>query len=134
MISPRNIFLIDGSGAALSALVTGIILPFYSDFFGAPPHLLYTLALFPICYSIYSFSCFFYAKQIRPWMVLTIMFANIFYCFLSGAFIFYLKDLTHWGLIFFISEILVIFCIAELELKIYQNMKVAPDPSLEKRP
>ncbi len=45
-LNEKNIFLFDGAGALLSAILTGVLLPLYADLLGLSVGVLYILALF----------------------------------------------------------------------------------------
>lgn len=118
-LNEKNIFLFDGAGALLSAILTGVLLPLYADLLGLSVGVLYILALFPLMYAVYSFSCYFFAEKQNPVFLKIIMSANLFYCFVSGVVIFSSSELTFWGHSFFIAEIVVILVVIALERKIY---------------
>ncbi len=118
----RSIFAFDGIGALFSALLTGVILPQYSAWIGLPASVLYGLALFPFLYAIYSLCCYWLVKKIKPWMLIVIVIANLFYCLVSGILIFLLKSLTFSGHVLLISEILIIFGVVVIELKVYRQV------------
>lgn len=121
MLNERNIFLIDGLGAIASAIVTGAVLPQLSPWTGIPPSLLNTLVSFPILYASYSLSCFFKVKAIKPWMLTTIIVANLFYCALSSFFILELPNLKFWGRLFLGSEIVIILAIVGIEILVHRK-------------
>lgn len=121
LLTERNIFLLDAIGAVVSATVTGLVLPMFSEWIGLPLSFLYFLAAFPLVYGIYSLSCYWFVKAIRPWMLLTIVIANLAYCLISGAVLLAFPGLTIWGGLFLTSEILIIFLVVALELKVYRK-------------
>jgi hypothetical protein len=121
IFTEKNIFLFDGTGALFSAIFTGIILPLFSDLIGLPLWILYCLALFPITYGFYSFSCYYLMKKSKAWMLLTIILANIFYCFVSGVLIFKVDSITLWGQLLLAAEILVILVVVSIEMMVYQR-------------
>lgn len=118
-LNEKNIFLFDGVGALLSATLTGVLLPLYADLLGLSVGVLYILALFPLMYALYSFSCYFFAEKQNPVFLKIIMSANLFYCFMSGVVICSSSELTFWGYGFLIAEIIVILAVVALERKIY---------------
>ena len=115
----KNIFLIDGIGAFLSFIFTGLLLPVFSVSVGIPIFILHNLAFLPLAYTAYSFCCYTMTKKIKPWMLLTLICANIFYCILSGAIIFALDSLTGWGQFLLIAEILAVLAVVMIELNVY---------------
>jgi hypothetical protein len=118
-VNYRSIFLIDGIGAIFSALFTGLILPCWIDETGLPLRLVYALTLFPVVYGVYSLCCFYLPRQIKPWMLLTIIIANLFYCAVSTALIVGLGSMTLLGKALLATEILVILGVVALETYVY---------------
>jgi hypothetical protein len=120
-INHKNIFLLDGIGATLSAVLTGLILPMFSDFLGIPTLIFYCLAIFPVIYCLYSYSCYFFVKRIKPQMLIAIIWANLCYCLISSAVMLFLKDITIWGRLLLFSEVLVVIAVIALEIKVYRT-------------
>lgn len=121
-INSKNIFLLDGIGAAFSTLLTGLLLPFFSDWLGLSKQTLSILALFPLAYGIYSFNIYFFANKTKPWMLLGIVIANLIYCLISAALLISSDSITIWGQALLTMEILVILGVIMIELKIYKNL------------
>jgi hypothetical protein len=122
-LTKKNIFLLDGIGAVLSLVLTGLILPLFSDFLGLPKQLLYSLALFPLIFSIFSLGCYHYVKVIKSWMLLAIIVANLIYCLISGFLIFYFERITIWGQILLVVEMIVILIVVAVELSVYKSLQ-----------
>lgn len=120
-LNKKNIFLLDGIGAALSLLFTGLVLPLFSDWTGLTIRTLYFLALFPLAYGVYSLSCYWLVKTLKPWMLLGIILANIFYCIVSGVLIFSYDSLTIWGQAILTIEIMVVLAVVAIELNVYRK-------------
>jgi hypothetical protein len=125
-LTQRNIFLFDGLGALLSTLVTGFVFLIFSEALGLPPSLLHCLAVLPLVFIIYSLCCSRLAKQIKPWMLLGIAIANLFYCLVSGGIILFYESITAMGMALLGGEIAVVLAIVAVELKLYR------DPWVEK--
>lgn len=123
VLNERNIFLIDGCGALLSACITGLIMPLFTDLIGLSKPSLYSLAEFPLIYCLYSFSIYFFAQSIKPFALLLIMIGNLFYCFVSARIAYSTPTITVWGQLFLISEIIIILAVVALEAKIYRGLK-----------
>jgi hypothetical protein len=117
----KTMFLFDGIGAALSALLTGLILPIFSEYLGLSHSVLYFLAAFPCVYLIYSFCCYFLFVNIRPWMLALIILANLLYCLVSGYFVFFYESTTSWGVLLLSLEMLVIAVVVFIESKVYRR-------------
>ena len=120
-LNDRNIFLLDGAGAILSAAFTGFFLPRYSLFLGINVSLLQTLSLIPLCFAVYSLSCYFLTNKTKSWMLLAIIIANSLYSLLSLAIILLRERITWRGQLFLAAEIAVILLVIFLELKIYST-------------
>lgn len=117
--NPGKLFLVDGLGASLTALLLfGILIPFQKAF-GMPRFVLEILSLFALVFACYSFSCFFFVKSNRQIFLKTIATANTLYCCLTAFFvIFYFEKLTVWGIGYFVIEMIIILSLVLLEMKI----------------
>jgi hypothetical protein len=117
----HQLFLIDSIGAILSVMAALTVAQFDS-LFGIPAPLLYKLVILGSCFSLCSFLCFFIkVKKRRFYMKLFATF-NLLYCCLTAGLIVYLcQSLTILGLLFFISEIIIIVVLAFIELKTAAN-------------
>ncbi len=120
-INQRTIFLFDGIGAAFSFLLSGFILPRFSDILGLSRDILYLLATFPAVYLIYSFSCYGLVEQIKSWMLLTIILANLAYCLVSASVIIFHAGIRELGIYLLLSEIVVVIAVIVLEFRVYQK-------------
>jgi len=120
-LDKRNIFLFDGIGALVSASFTGVVLPLFSQWIGLPLWSLYCLAMFPLAYGIYSLSCYWFVKTIRPSLLKATVIANLSYCILSGALILFFPGITGWGRLLLMVEILIILGVVAIELKVYRK-------------
>lgn len=120
-LNEKNIFLIDGVGAALSAFLTGVVLPYWADWVGLPIWILHTLGFIAMVFSVYSLSCYLVVKKIRPVMLLVIITANALYCILGVLVFFNFTELTILGHAFLIAEFLVILALVILEWQIYRK-------------
>jgi peptidoglycan/LPS O-acetylase OafA/YrhL len=124
--SPPKLFLIDALGAVLTILLLSGVVAQWQNTFGMPPQILYGLSLIACFYAIFSFSCYFNFKKIaQNWKkyLKIIAIANLLYCVLTFILmIYYFKQLTFWGLLYFSNEIIVIIVVAMIELKnVYQS-------------
>lgn len=115
---PKNLFLIDGVGALVSAFFLGVILVRFEWFFGIPASILYYLAILPVFFAIYDF--FSYQKdnqQIAPYLR-GIAILNLLYCCLSiGLTIYHQETITIWGWLYILNEIIIIVSLVIFELK-----------------
>jgi len=118
LIYPKKLFLIDAIGAAVSAFFLGFVLVWLEDKIGMPKHILYLLAILPIFFAIYSFSCYFLLKDHSGPFLKGIASLNLLYCFLTlGLLFFYDHDLTFLGWSYFIVELMILGILIVLEFK-----------------
>lgn len=122
-LNQKNVFLLDGIGAVLSACFTGFILTRYSLFLGINVSLLQSLALLPTAYALYSLSCYFFVPKIRPWMLLAIISANVFYCLISASLILFRERITSLGKTLLTAEIIIVLLVVFVEIKVYRKFK-----------
>lgn len=123
-LSPKKLFMLDGGGALLSAVLLGGVLPHYESFFGMPATALYLLAAFPIlflCFDVVSY--FRYPKNSRLALRM-VAGMNLGYCLISvGCLIHHYPRLTKFGLTYFFLELLVVVFLAVLELKMANKLQ-----------
>ena len=117
--NPKLIFLIDGFGAILSMFLLGFVLIKLERVIGMPAQTLYILAGIAGIFSIFSFVCAFRITKNWRTLLKIIAFANLSYCLLTFSLLFYHQSqLTIFGIVYFLLEILVIVGLALFELKI----------------
>lgn len=119
---PKMIFLIDSIGAFLSANFLLIILSFLQTEFGIFDKRFNLLVGTSYIIAICSFCCYYWID--KQWRVFlrTIAIVNLLYCILTIIFLVnFCKNITLLGLAYFISEIIIIICLAVFELKTAQN-------------
>ncbi len=115
-LTPKQLFLIDGVGALISALALGVVLPMFQHHFGVPISTLYLLAAAPVLFVIYDLVCYFSSvggRALKP-----IAFSNLGYSLLSVSLLsnhFY--ALTTLAFIYFSVELIIVFLLALIELK-----------------
>ena len=56
--NPKKLFLLDGLGAILSAILLGVVLVNQQALFGIPKPTLYFLASLPCLFAVYDFYCY----------------------------------------------------------------------------
>jgi hypothetical protein len=121
-LNERNIFLLDGVGATLSAALIGLILPLFSHWVGLPSWSLHYLAILPLIYAFYSFACYRFVTPVTPSLLKTIVILNLVYCLISGAVIFAFPAITVWGRAILTAEILITLGVVAIEMKIYRKV------------
>lgn len=120
ILNPKKLFLADSLGALLSAFLLGVVLASFEGTFGMPRKILYCLSSAACVFAIYSFLCYWRIEENwRPYLRV-IAIANLMYCCITiGLVISFRQELTHWGLTYFLLEIVVILILVFAELKIF---------------
>lgn len=109
-----KIFLIDGLGAIVTAVILSFILPIFQV--GVPKDVLNALAAVAILFGIYSLTCF-VLKAKNTTFLKGIIFANLLYCVATALIVFYFYKQLNWLTIaYFVSEILVIVSLISFEI------------------
>ncbi len=114
----RRLFLLDGSGALLSAAFLFLIYAF-EPYFGMPRPVMPLLITLPCFYALYSFACYFLIG--RHWRIglKIIALANLSYCILTAFTVRkYQAELTLLGNAYFISEMIVVLLLVWVELRV----------------
>ena len=117
-LQPKTIFLIDGIGALVSAVLLGLVLTKLETFFGLPKNVLYVLSGIAMLLAVYSLSNAFTQSANPSKRLKLIAVANLLYCLLTVLLllVFY-PQLTMFDVLYFIGELLIILSLASLELK-----------------
>ena len=118
ILNSKKIFLIDSFGALLSAFLLGVVLVRFESTFGMPRKVLYFLSITACIFAIYSFMSYLLIKENwKPYLKI-IAFANLIYCCLTiGLTLYFNKEVTNLGLIYFLAEVSVVITLAIIELK-----------------
>jgi hypothetical protein len=117
-INPKTLFLIDGMGALLSALLLGVILVEFESLFGMPPKILYFLSSIAVIFALYDFVNYARFKENRVLYLRIMAILNLLYCCLTAALvIYYRQELTYWGKLYFLIEMGVVIVLAVIEFK-----------------
>ena len=116
--NPRLVFLLDCLGALLSAFLLGVVLTIFEPIFGMPSKVLYGLAALAVLFAVYSFWNYRWFKEHwRPYLR-GIALVNLLYCCLTAALVIYFRqELTQWGRLYFLQEMVVILAVVTLEFK-----------------
>jgi uncharacterized membrane protein YuzA (DUF378 family) len=105
-LSLRQMFLLDGIGALLTAISPLALLAVFGNIFQMPVNILYVLSGIAALYALYSLSCYALPLNNRKPFLRGIMVANIAYCCLTlGLVLYYWSTLTGWGKVYFLGEI-----------------------------
>ncbi|HEX4875040.1 MAG TPA: hypothetical protein VFV31_00105 [Chitinophagaceae bacterium] len=115
--NPKRVFLLDGSGALLTACLLSQLLTRYQQFFGMPVWVLYWLAAAAAVFAFYSFTCYFFTNGHWGSLLSFIIAANLVYCIVSlSLVVYYFKQLTWAGVTYFVLELVVILIMVAVEL------------------
>lgn len=116
--------MLDGTGALLSALCLGLLLPALQPHIGMPLWVLYVLALLALSLTFYSFGHFLFSDHTRPRGLRGLISLNLSYCLCSFYFMCrYWAALSIWGVAYFLTEKLVILALVYLEWRILQSLE-----------
>lgn len=117
-LSPKTLFLIDGIGALVTALLLSQLLARFQSSFDAPLNILYILAGIAACFALYSLLCSQIINQNWKIFLKAIAIANAMYCALTLGLVVYLYNTLTWLAVgYFIGEIGVIGILIRYELK-----------------
>lgn len=112
------LFLIDSSGAMLSALLLFVLLAQHTQYFGMPAETLYFLGGIAIALSLFALCCYLFATENPKRFLRILAGSNFTYCALTIVLLIVnAGSLTTLGVIYFILEILVISILSVTELK-----------------
>ena len=116
--NPRQIFLLDGVGAMISAAFLLGILAKFQAAFGMPEKNLYQLAGAASVFALYSMTCYFRVSERWRSFLWVIAICNTLYCLVTAALVVYwYQSLTLLGVLYFVLEMLVILALVWLEFK-----------------
>jgi len=114
-----KIFLVDGIGALLSAAMIGLVLPRFE--IGLPDRLLYALAIVALSFFAYSMSCFFLKKNSPGWLRVIVIANSVYSLITAVVVVAHFAELHPLGLIYFLGELLIIFILVVVEIKILKR-------------
>jgi hypothetical protein len=116
---PKWVFILDASGALLSALMLGLVLPAIQEWVGMPLRVLRLLSIIPVVYLIYDLLVYYRTRSNFRIFIRVIALLNLAYCILSvGLMLLHWTNLTTLGKLYFLGECLIIIVIASLEWKV----------------
>ena len=119
--NPRQLFLVDGIGALVSAFLLFVLLKGFS---GMPSGILNQLSMVALFLSIYSLSCYAFLKSRWKNFMGLLSVLNGCYCILTLILmVVYFKLLSIAGTIYFIAEIAIIAKLATIEYKAFRQGK-----------
>jgi len=116
-LKPWQIFLIDGMGALLSAILLCVV-QYYKEVFGVPDAMFQLLIPFQVLFACYSFTCLLSKSGKQKILLTVIIICNVLYALYSLLLVYLNADqLSTIGIIYFMLEILVILLLVSLELR-----------------
>ena len=125
----KNLFILDGLGALVSAFLLGIVLVQCEATFGIPRETLYLLAIVPCVFMVYDMICYFFVKENISRYLKIIACLNIAYCGLSLVLVFqHSEQVLLLGWMYIIAEILIILLLAKWEWNISNSTNPAAGP------
>lgn len=117
--SPRTLFLVDGVGALVTALLVGVVLPALGEYIGTPRPVLRALALAAAVFAAYSLTCAAAQPTRWPGYLRGIALANAAYCLVTAAVLVRYSATIHlldW--LYFVGEIVLVGALVMLELRV----------------
>jgi len=115
----KRLFLLDGIGALISAVMLGVVLVHLQAYVGIPATSLYFLAALPCVFAAFDFYCYLYVQQGLASCLRTIAIVNLLYCVLSvGIALYHLEMITLLGWIYIIVEIIIVVALSLFELQV----------------
>ncbi len=121
----QRIFLLDGIGAAVTAVTVGLILPMLQTWIGLPIVTLRLLGGFAVVLAVYSLSRHFTGRT-TPTALRRVAYANLAYCALTAAIVsWHARDVTAWGFVYFGGEIAIIAALSWRELALARSNELS---------
>lgn len=118
-LNSKNIFLVDSLGAFLNAATLGLVLAPLEHIFGMPRQILYFLATLGIAYGTFSMICHWLNHSAWRKLLYVIIVANLVYAMLTiWLVIRHIGNLTSCGYLYFSLELLVMFILIRLEVRV----------------
>jgi hypothetical protein len=116
-LTVERLFLLDGLGAAVTAILLGALLTNFEPWFGMPKRFLIPLAFVAACFAVYSFTC--HVRGAGPRWLLGIAVANSLYCVCTASLVVWLYGSLTWlGVAHFLGEIVVVSTLVIVEVRV----------------
>lgn len=120
-LTPKNTFLLDGIGAMLSTTLLACIAYFFNGF-GIPIHAMGMLIALAATFMVYSLACHLLVENKWRFCLWLIVFANTSYSLLTmAAVIHFWEAITALGVLYFVSEVMVIYTVVYLEVSVLRK-------------
>ena len=118
-MNQKNIFLLDGLGGVLTAILVGGVLPAIHETIGMPVGILYGLALWGAVSAGYSLSFFWLVDHQNTRWLKVIMVTNSLYSLLTAVLeIAQWNTMKPWGIAYFAAEIVVLLSLVSWQRRI----------------
>ena len=115
-MTPKNMLLVDGLGACLSAVCLGGVLPALQAHVGMPKGVLFLLAAIAALFALNSLLAHRFAGRHAATWLRGVLAANLLYCVLTGSLLaIHRSELTPLGVAYFVAEILIVLGLAGAE-------------------
>lgn len=116
-IGARTWFIIDAIGAALSAIMLGLMLPYYQRFLAIPNGILEILVLPPVLFLLFDLVVLFLKpNQLKPYLFVVALF-NAAYVLLSLILLgLHAADIQLFAFLYFAGELLIVGWMAYQEM------------------
>ena len=117
--NPKQLFLLDAIGALVSAMMLGVVLVHFQEFFGIDSNTLYFLASFPMLFAVIDiYGYLLTIKRIGRFLQL-IALLNLGYCLISlGAVILLHEGISVLGWTYILLEIIILLFLGMLEWQV----------------
>jgi hypothetical protein len=114
----RQLFLLDGMGALLTASLLVGLLGNFEGFFGVPRQQLYVLAAIAGIFALYSLTCYLVSPANWRLFLKMIAYANLAYCVFTLVIVFFFSEnVTAWGMAYFVGEAMIVGGLVFRELR-----------------
>lgn len=118
-LSPRQLFLLDGIGALLSALSLGLVLTRYQQLIGMPLSTLRGLSGAACVFATYSLTCATLAPARWDRLLAGIGIANLSYCAATVLLLYvHASAMRPLGWLYFLAELAIVVPLAVFELSV----------------
>ena len=122
--TPRKVFLLDGVGALLSALLLVLLIVPLENIFGLSPITARTLAIPAFCFMVYSLGCYLLdLKHWKPYLQLIAIANFVYCCVIFGIVVQHYRSLTVLGILYFLGEVIIILSVIGIELRTIKGNK-----------
>lgn len=123
---PKQLLLIDSSGAFLTTMLLLLVVKHFNLFFGLTTSQINTLAIIAGFICSIGIGCWFTANKNWKAILWTLASLNVLYCLTTVLVLNAGAGLTIYGIAYFLIEIIIILVLAILEIKTALRLKQKP--------